>query len=99
MRANGITYDAGFINAGVSTHEPFDPEVVKREMRVIHDDLHCTAVHLSEAGSIRVQMRVQTLGPPFPAGLDEIHNGGSPAWRVSIYRSRGAERSEWQVLR
>ena len=27
MRSNGITYDAGFINDGVSTHEPFDPEV------------------------------------------------------------------------
>jgi hypothetical protein len=35
MRGNGISYDTGFINAGVSTHEPFDPDVVKREMRVI----------------------------------------------------------------
>lgn len=42
MRGNGVSYDTGFINAGVSTHEPFDLEVVKREMRVIHDDLHCS---------------------------------------------------------
>jgi hypothetical protein len=27
MRGNGITYDTGFFNAGVSTHEPFDPDM------------------------------------------------------------------------
>ena len=47
MRGNGITYDTGFISAGVSTHEPFDPDVVKREMRVIRDDLHCNAVRIT----------------------------------------------------
>jgi hypothetical protein len=47
MRAHGISYDTGFINAGVSTHEPFDTEVVKREMHVIHDDLHCAAVRIT----------------------------------------------------
>ena len=40
MRARGICYDTGFLNRGVSTHEPFDPEVVARELRVIRDDLH-----------------------------------------------------------
>src|SRR5437660_8701510 len=44
MRGKGITYDTGFISDGESTHEPFDPEVVKREMRIIRDDLHCNAV-------------------------------------------------------
>lgn len=47
MRANGITYDTGFINNGVCTHEPFDPEVVRREMRVIREDLHCDAVRVT----------------------------------------------------
>jgi hypothetical protein len=47
VRGNGITYDTGFLSAGTSTHEPFDPEVVRREMRVIHDDLHCTAVRIT----------------------------------------------------
>lgn len=49
MRGNGVSYDTGFINAGVSTHEPFDLEVVKREMRVIHDDLHCSPARLGAA--------------------------------------------------
>jgi len=47
MRAKGINYDTGFISAGTTTHEPFEPEVVRREMRIIHDDLHCTAVRIT----------------------------------------------------
>jgi hypothetical protein len=47
MRGKGICYDTGFFNRGVSTHEPFDPEVVGRELRIIRQDLHCTAVRLT----------------------------------------------------
>ena len=47
MRGKGICYDTGFFNRGVSTHEPFDPEVVARELRVIRDDLHCNAVRIT----------------------------------------------------
>jgi hypothetical protein len=47
MRGKGITYDTGFLSAGTSTREPFDPEIVRREMRVIHDDLHCNAVRVT----------------------------------------------------
>ena len=47
MRGKGITYDTGFLSAGTSTREPFDPEVVRREMRVIRDDLHCNAVRVT----------------------------------------------------
>lgn len=47
MRGKGITYYTGFIHAGASTHEPFDPDIVKREMRVIHDDLYCNAVRIT----------------------------------------------------
>lgn len=47
MRAKGINYDTGFISAGTTTREPFDPKIVKREMQIIHDDLHCTAVRIT----------------------------------------------------
>src|SRR5215510_5204450 len=47
MRVKGINYDTGFFNAGTSTHEPFEPERIRREMRVIRDDLHCTAVRIT----------------------------------------------------
>lgn len=56
MRGNGITYDTGFFNAGVSTHEPFDPQVVKREMHVIHDDLHCNAVRITGGNADRLEI-------------------------------------------
>jgi hypothetical protein len=56
MRANGINYDTGFINAGVSTHEPFDPDVVRREMRVIREDLHCTAVRITGGDPDRLEV-------------------------------------------
>lgn len=47
MQSKGINYDTGFRSAGTSTREPFDPEVVRREMRIIHDELHCNAVRVT----------------------------------------------------
>jgi hypothetical protein len=47
MRGKGICYDTGFFNRGVSTREPFDPEVVERELRIIREDLHCNAVRIT----------------------------------------------------
>src|SRR2546430_17429286 len=45
LRAKGIGYDTGFSFDGV-TRRPFDHEVVRRELQIIGDDLHCTAVRL-----------------------------------------------------
>jgi hypothetical protein len=47
MRFKGINYDTGFISAGTTTREPFDPDVVRREMEIIHHDLHCDAVRIT----------------------------------------------------
>jgi hypothetical protein len=56
MRGKGITYDTGVLSAGTSTHEPFDPEVVRREMRIIHDDLHCNAVRVTGGYADRLKI-------------------------------------------
>ncbi|MFC8845308.1 MULTISPECIES: hypothetical protein [unclassified Micromonospora] len=56
MRGKGITYDTGYVDGGSTTREPFDPDVVRREMRVIRDDLHCTAVRVT--GGIPDRMEV-----------------------------------------
>ncbi|HKO15285.1 MAG TPA: hypothetical protein VJU87_03545 [Gemmatimonadaceae bacterium] len=56
MRGRGITYDTGFLSAGTSTHEPFDPEMVRREMRVLRDDLHCTAVRITGGDPDRLEI-------------------------------------------
>src|SRR5262249_11474321 len=56
MRANGINYDTGFLSADTSTHEPFDPDVVRREMRIIRDDLNCTAVRITGGSPDRLEI-------------------------------------------
>ncbi|MFF1615392.1 hypothetical protein ACFVYA_47310 [Amycolatopsis sp. NPDC058278] len=45
MRAKGIGYDTGFERAG-RFNRPFEPDLVRRELAIIRDDLHCTAVRL-----------------------------------------------------
>lgn len=56
MRAHGICYDTGFLHKGNSTHEPFDPDRVKRDMRAIRDDLRCTAVRITggDVGRLKI---------------------------------------------
>lgn len=56
MRGRGINFDTGFINAGTTTREPFDPDVVRREMRIIRDDLHCTAVRITGGDPDRLEI-------------------------------------------
>jgi hypothetical protein len=56
MRGKGISYDTGFFNQGVSTHEPFDSEVVRREMAIIRDDLHCNAVRVTGGDPDRLEI-------------------------------------------
>lgn len=56
MRGLGINYDTGFVNAGVSTHEPFEPDAVRRHMRVIRDELHCTAVRITGGHEDRLEI-------------------------------------------
>ncbi|GAA0326942.1 hypothetical protein NE235_09125 [Actinoallomurus spadix] len=56
MRRYGIGYDTGFINLGVSTRQVLDPEVVRREMRVIREDLHCDAVRVTGSDPERLEL-------------------------------------------
>lgn len=82
IRGKGITYDTGFFNMGVSTHEPFDSDVVKREMRIIHDDLHCNTVRITGGNADRLEIAathaanagLEVWFSPFPNDLtiDEL---------------------------
>jgi hypothetical protein len=56
MRTKGVNYDTGFLNAGTSTREAFDPDLVRREMRVIRGDLHCTAVRITGGDPNRLEI-------------------------------------------
>ena len=47
--------------------EPFDADVVRREMRIIHDDLHCTAVRITGGDPSRIEL---AAGLAAEAGLE-----------------------------
>jgi hypothetical protein len=55
MRVYGINYDVGFSSGGTTTHEPFDPDIVGREMQIIREDLHCDAVRITGADPDRLE--------------------------------------------
>jgi hypothetical protein len=61
VRGKGITYDTGFFRSGstTSTREPFDPEDVRREMRVDPHDLHCNAVRVTAGDPDRLEAAAQ----------------------------------------
>ena len=67
MRGKGINFDTGLLSAGTTTREPFDPEIVRREMRVIRDDLHCTAVRITGGDPNRLEIAAEYAAE---AGLD-----------------------------
>jgi hypothetical protein len=77
MRAKGISYDTGFVHNGAVSREPFDLEVVQRELRVIRDDLHCNAVRviggdperLELAATYAADLGLEVWFSPYPLGL------------------------------
>ncbi|MFR9729835.1 hypothetical protein ACL03H_11455 [Saccharopolyspora sp. MS10] len=77
MRAKGITYDTGFIRHGEISRKHFDPGVVKRELEIIRDDVHCTAVHLvggdperlELAARIAAELGLEVWFSPYPLEL------------------------------
>jgi hypothetical protein len=64
VRANGMTYDTGFVRNGKISRESLDPEVVRRELAIIRDDLHCNAVQLTGGDPERLELAAR-----FAAGL------------------------------
>jgi len=56
MRAKGMTYDTGFIRNGEISRERFDPGVVRRELAIIRDDLHCNAVQITGGDPGRLEL-------------------------------------------
>jgi hypothetical protein len=102
MRGKGITYDTGFLNAGGSTREAFDPEVVRRELRVIREDLHCTAVRvtggdpdrLEVAATLAAEAGLEVWFSPFTCDLttgELLDLLADCAGRAERLRRRGAE--------
>ncbi|MCF2127094.1 hypothetical protein L1I79_11710 [Strepomyces sp. STD 3.1] len=78
MRARGIAYDTGFVMDGQVSHEHFDPGVVRRELAIIRDELHCNAVQiiggdpdrLELAAGAAADLGLEIWFSPYPLELD-----------------------------
>ena len=94
MRARGMTYDTGFVVHGRTAREHFDPAVVRRELAVIRDDLHCDAVQiiggdperLEVAADAAAELGLEVWFSPYPLELD-------PPQILALFRDC-AERAE-----
>lgn len=102
MRAKGISYDTGFVRGGVISRELFDPDLVKRELGIIRDDLHCTAVRviggdperLELAAAYAADLGLEVWFSPYPlelTGEEMLELFADCAARAERLRQRGAE--------
>ena len=63
MRYRGINYDVGVdFNARYRSRPSFDPELVRRELAVIRDDLCCNAVRISGTDPGRLSVAAVAAG-------------------------------------
>ncbi|WP_216903840.1 hypothetical protein, partial [Nocardia alni] len=94
MRAKGMTYDTGFIRNRRTSRPDFDPGVVRRELEIIRDDLHCNAVQivggdpdrLETAARCAADLGLEVWFSPYPLEL--------PAEEINSLFAECAERAE-----
>lgn len=67
MRGKGINYDTGFIHKGSYSRPALDPTLVKREIEIIRDDLHCNVVRVTGGDPDRLSLAAELAGD---AGLE-----------------------------
>ncbi|GAA1595248.1 hypothetical protein [Actinoplanes couchii] len=67
MRVFGMNYDTGFVSGGSTTHEPFDPATVRRDLHVIREELHCDAVRITGGVQDRLELTARLAAD---AGLE-----------------------------
>jgi len=98
MRAKGIAYDTGFVRNGEISRERFDLDVVKRELAISRDDLHCNAVQiiggdperLERAAGWAAELGLEVWLSPYPLDLSigEILELSVPAVKSVLFRAR-----------
>lgn len=98
----GINYDTGFLPGPQQTRKTFDVETVKRDMRAMADDLHCTVVRVSGSNPVRLSVAAEQAAAvglgvwfsPFPVDLTPEETMGcliESAERAEALRRSGAE--------
>ncbi|MFC5185732.1 hypothetical protein [Actinomadura harenae] len=102
MRARGISYDTGFVKGGMTSRERFEPDLVRRELRIIRDDLHCNAVRVMGGDPERIEIAaacaadlgLEVWFSPYPLELtagEMLALFADCAERAERLRLRGAE--------
>ncbi len=102
MRARGITYDTGFVVHGVNSRTSFDRRTVARELEIIRDDLHCTAVRviggdperIDLAAGLAVDRGLEVWFSPYPLETEAdamLALFADCATRAECLRARGGE--------
>jgi hypothetical protein len=97
-----MTYDTGFVRNGGISREHFDPGVVRRELAIIRDDLHCNAVQiiggdperLERAAHYAAGLGLEAWFSPYPLELtpaEILSLFADCAERAERLRERGAE--------
>ena len=97
-----MTYDTGFIRNGEISRDRFDPGVVRRELAIIRDDLHCNAVQLiggnpdrlEQAAGYAAELGLEVWFSPYPLELgpgEILALFTDCAERAERLRARGAE--------
>src|SRR5690348_9336831 len=102
LRAKGISYDTGFVYNGAISRERCDAEDVKRELRIIRDDLHCNAVRIIGGDPERLELAatyaahfgMEVWFSPYPLELTDeqiLSLFSDCAGRAERLREQGAE--------
>ncbi len=102
MRGKGMTYDTGFVRNGAYSRLEFDSAVVARELAIIRDDLHCTAVQITGGDPDRLELAARHAADlgleiwfcPYPLELnaeDTLSLFAECARRAESLRRAGAE--------
>jgi hypothetical protein len=67
IRRRGINYDVGRVLDGINWRPAFDLAETRRELQIIHDDLHCNAVKICAQDISRL---MSTAHDALQAGLE-----------------------------
>ncbi|WP_432934478.1 hypothetical protein ACQPZZ_21690 [Microbispora sp. CA-135349] len=97
-----MSYDTGFVRDGEISRDRFDPDAVRRELTIIRDDLHCSAVRviggdperLELASAYAAGLGLEVWFSPYPLELtpeETLSLFADCAERAERIRLRGAE--------